>query len=172
MTEIMLKCFCGPMSRCWITARKRAVSPSIESRNRGWAEIIEAGDKLSELVGFDLMFRLPRLLSLVAPFAPLLTRPFSAAVPAQLMRKCTGKKLKTHKGAAKRWLTVANGAFKRVRSSLSLSPSSHSRSLAQMKTGRVHLNGHISPARLNRLGRVEFARPIQKKLLRRLMPYA
>ncbi|ORY88482.1 hypothetical protein BCR35DRAFT_350995 [Leucosporidium creatinivorum] len=81
------------------------------------------------------------------------TRAFSSSPVAALTRKPTKIKLKTHKGAAKRWIAIANGNFKRS------------------KTGRVHLNSHMSPTRLNRLGEPAYARPIEKKLLRRLMPY-
>ncbi|GAA5833636.1 hypothetical protein JCM3766R1_002596 [Sporobolomyces carnicolor] len=73
-----------------------------------------------------------------------------------LARKPTKIKLKTHKGAAKRWTAIANGQFKRG------------------KVGRVHLNsnGNMSPTRLNRLGQTAYARTIERKLLRRLLPYA
>ena len=44
----------------------------------------------------------------------------------------------------------------------------------QGKVGRVHLNsnGNMSAGRLNRLGETAYARTIERKLLRRLMPYA
>lgn len=42
------------------------------------------------------------------------TRPFSTSPRTELMRKPTKLKLKTHKGAAKRWLVVSNGNYKRV----------------------------------------------------------
>lgn len=41
-------------------------------------------------------------------------RPFSSSAVLELVRKPTKIKLKTHKGAAKRWLAVSNGNFKRV----------------------------------------------------------
>jgi hypothetical protein len=86
--------------------------------------------------------RLPSLLSSLrrTPFLPspssLLSRPspsplasswstaahaFTTSAVLQLLRKPTKTKLKTHKGAAKRWLVVANGNFKRVRPLLLLS---------------------------------------------------
>ncbi|SCZ89818.1 BZ3500_MvSof-1268-A1-R1_Chr1-3g01597 [Microbotryum saponariae] len=81
----------------------------------------------------------------------LLSRPFSSTPLSQgLVRKPTKIKLKTHKGAAKRWFAIANGNFKRSQAG----------------------KGVLSPTRLNRLGKPAFARPIEKKKLRRLMPYA
>ena len=44
------------------------------------------------------------------------SRSFTSSIVLNLLRKPTKTKLKTHKGAAKRWLVVAGGAFKRVRS--------------------------------------------------------
>lgn len=41
-------------------------------------------------------------------------RAFSSSPVAALTRKPTKIKLKTHKGAAKRWIAIANGNFKRV----------------------------------------------------------
>ncbi|KAM0753539.1 hypothetical protein T439DRAFT_377724 [Meredithblackwellia eburnea MCA 4105] len=78
---------------------------------------------------------------------------FSSSSVHSLVRKPTKTKLKTHKGAAKRWISVANDGFKRA------------------KAGRVHLNGSMSPTRLNRLGQSAFAHPAQKRLLRKLLPY-
>ncbi|KAL8276264.1 hypothetical protein RQP46_011338 [Phenoliferia psychrophenolica] len=105
-----------------------------------------------------MSFLFARLPSLLRPstFLPIraFANPFSSTAPAALLRKPTKTKLKTHKGAAKRWLVVANGNYKRS------------------KAGKVHLNGHLSPTRLNRLGEPAYARPIEKKLLRRLLPYA
>ncbi|KDE04220.1 hypothetical protein MVLG_05321 [Microbotryum lychnidis-dioicae p1A1 Lamole] len=90
-----------------------------------------------------------------AASSSLLSRPFSSTPLSRgLVRKPTKIKLKTHKGAAKRWFAIANGNFKRS------------------QAGKVHLNGVLSPTRLNRLGKPAFARPIEKKKLRRLMPYA
>ncbi|GAA5939851.1 mitochondrial 54S ribosomal protein bL35m MRP35 [Sporobolomyces koalae] len=88
---------------------------------------------------------------------PRASSSFSTTAPVlALARKPTKIKLKTHKGAAKRWTAIANGQFKRG------------------KVGRVHLNsnGNMSPTRLNRLGQTAYARTIERKLLRRLMPYA
>ncbi|POY75436.1 hypothetical protein BMF94_1507 [Rhodotorula taiwanensis] len=86
-----------------------------------------------------------------------ITAPFSttAAVLA-LVRKPTQSKLKTHKGAAKRFKALANGMFKRA------------------KAGRVHLNSNrsMSSTRLNRLGKTAYARPAERKTLRKLLPYA
>ncbi|GAA6008211.1 hypothetical protein JCM10207_000040 [Rhodosporidiobolus poonsookiae] len=93
-----------------------------------------------------------------APFASLLAAsPFSSTSAALAQpRKPTKIKLKTHKGAAKRFTALANGEFKRG------------------KTGRVHLNssGAMSPTRLNRLGQTAYATGAEKRTLRRLMPYA
>ncbi|SCV68258.1 BQ2448_379 [Microbotryum intermedium] len=81
----------------------------------------------------------------------LSSRPFSSTRVAEgLVRKPTKIKLKTHKGAAKRWFAIANGNFKRSQAGKSV----------------------LSPTRLNRLGKPAFARPIEKKKLKRLMPYA
>ncbi|GAA6010594.1 hypothetical protein JCM11491_002987 [Sporobolomyces phaffii] len=96
-----------------------------------------------------------RLPALPRPFALAASSPFSSTAAAfALARKPTKLKLKTHKGAAKRWTAIANGQFKRG------------------KVGRVHLNsnGNMSPTRLNRLGQTAYARTIERKLLRRLMP--
>ncbi|GAA6059201.1 hypothetical protein JCM10212_005546 [Sporobolomyces blumeae] len=109
-------------------------------------------------------------LSLLRPFAhiarPTLRNPFASpprsspfstsSILNALCRKPTKIKLKTHKGAAKRWTAIANGQFKRG------------------KVGRVHLNsnGNMSPTRLNRLGQTAYAKTNERKLLRRLMPYA
>ncbi|GAA5912604.1 mitochondrial 54S ribosomal protein bL35m MRP35 [Sporobolomyces salmoneus] len=111
-----------------------------------------------------LTTRLPSLLSrptslpsFPSPSPSLLRSPFSTTATAfALARKPTKLKLKTHKGAAKRWTAIANGQFKRG------------------KVGRVHLNsnGNMSPTRLNRLGQTAYARTIERKLLRRLLPYA
>ncbi|GAA5952765.1 hypothetical protein JCM3765_002268 [Sporobolomyces pararoseus] len=107
-----------------------------------------------------LTSRLPTLTRPTAlPSFPSLSSssPFSTTATAfALARKPTKLKLKTHKGAAKRWTAIANGQFKRG------------------KVGRVHLNsnGNMSPTRLNRLGQTAYARTIERKLLRRLMPYA
>ncbi|GAA5886456.1 hypothetical protein JCM16303_001415 [Sporobolomyces ruberrimus] len=108
--------------------------------------------------------RLPTLARPSRPSFPLVpshshlsSSPFSTTSTAfALARKPTKLKLKTHKGAAKRWTAIANGQFKRG------------------KVGRVHLNsnGNMSPTRLNRLGQTAYARTIERKLLRRLMPYA
>ncbi|GAA5821097.1 hypothetical protein JCM11251_001961 [Rhodosporidiobolus azoricus] len=83
-------------------------------------------------------------------------RSFSSSPAPALQRKPTKLKLKTHKGAAKRWTKLAGGEFKRG------------------KTGRVHLNssGAMSPTRLNRLGETAYASGAEKRTLRRLMPYA
>ncbi|GAA5998851.1 mitochondrial 54S ribosomal protein bL35m MRP35 [Rhodotorula paludigena] len=91
-----------------------------------------------------------------APPAPASARAFSASSLCQLVRKPTKIKLKTHQGAAKRWRALANGQFKRA------------------KVGRVHLNssGAMSSTRLNRLGETAYARPAEKRILRRLLPYA
>ncbi|BGP58312.1 hypothetical protein JCM8202_000925 [Rhodotorula sphaerocarpa] len=83
--------------------------------------------------------------------------PFSSTSAAlALVRKPTQSKLKTHKGAAKRFKALANGMFKRA------------------KAGRVHLNSNrsMSSARLNRLGQTAYARPAERKTLRKLLPYA
>ncbi|SGY17539.1 BQ5605_C015g07815 [Microbotryum silenes-dioicae] len=86
-----------------------------------------------------------------AASSSLLSRPFSSTPLSRgLVRKPTKIKLKTHKGAAKRWFAIANGNFKRSQAG----------------------KGVLSPTRLNRLGKPAFARPIEKKKLRRLMPYA
>ncbi|GAA5854811.1 hypothetical protein JCM5353_007392 [Sporobolomyces roseus] len=107
-----------------------------------------------------------RLTTTRLPSLPLLQNPFFAfprsnpfSTTSQVLalaRKPTKLKLKTHKGAAKRWTAIANGQFKRG------------------KVGRVHLNsnGNMSASRLNRLGQTAYARTIERKLLRRLMPYA
>ena len=68
----------------------------------------------------------------------------------------------------KRRLQASQSSFLRIPSNAIV----NSRSFPQSKAGRVHLNGHLSPTRLNRLGQVAFASPIQKRLLRRLLPYA
>ncbi|GAA5880779.1 hypothetical protein JCM1840_001371 [Sporobolomyces johnsonii] len=86
--------------------------------------------------------------------APLALRPFSSSSPHSLTRKPTTIKLKTHKGAAKRWRAIASGAFKRA------------------KAGRVHKNSTKSGDRLTRLSETAYARPAEKRILRRLMPYA
>ncbi|KAK4049343.1 hypothetical protein OIO90_005472 [Microbotryomycetes sp. JL221] len=81
--------------------------------------------------------------------------PFSTSSRLALSRKPTKIKLKTHKGAAKRWIALSNGGFKRS------------------KTGRVHLNSTMTPERLNRLGQSAYARSgSERKLLRRLLPYS
>ncbi|KAM0790416.1 hypothetical protein ACM66B_003297 [Microbotryomycetes sp. NB124-2] len=90
-----------------------------------------------------------------SPMSLFQSAPFSTSTATQLSRKPTRTKLKTHKGAAKRWIALSNGAFKRS------------------KTGRVHLNSAMSPERLNRLGQAAYARPgSERKLLRRLLPYS
>ncbi|GAA5901782.1 hypothetical protein JCM6882_008672 [Rhodosporidiobolus microsporus] len=117
---------------------------------------------------FRLPSLLPRLPSLLrsslsspapSPLSSLLAFPrsFSSTSAAlALARKPTKIKLKTHKGAAKRWSKLAGGEFKRG------------------KTGRVHLNSSsaMSPTRLNRLGETAYASGAEKRVLRRLMPYA
>ncbi|KWU45539.1 hypothetical protein RHOSPDRAFT_32843 [Rhodotorula sp. JG-1b] len=74
--------------------------------------------------------------------------PFSSSAAAWI--------LKTHKGAAKRFKALANGMFKRA------------------KAGRVHLNSNrsMSSTRLNRLGKTAYARPAERRTLRKLLPYA
>ena len=69
----------------------------------------------------SIPFQNPFLTSLFPPSMP--SSPFSTTSPIlALARKPTKLKLKTHKGAAKRWTAIANGQFKRVRlSSLSRS---------------------------------------------------
>ncbi|GAA5864141.1 hypothetical protein JCM8547_005149 [Rhodosporidiobolus lusitaniae] len=115
-----------------------------------------------------LLSRLPSLLRTVAPSArrPIpstslvsslpFSRSFSSSPVCELTRKPTKIKLKTHKGAAKRFKALANGEFKRA------------------KVGRVHLNssGAMSPARLNRLGQTAYATQAEKRTLRRLLPYS
>ncbi|GAA5985536.1 hypothetical protein JCM10908_007015 [Rhodotorula pacifica] len=86
----------------------------------------------------------------------LASSPFSSTSAAlALVRKPTQSKLKTHKGAAKRFKALANGMFKRA------------------KAGRVHLNSNrsMSSTRLNRLGKTAYARPAERKTLRKLLPY-
>ncbi|GAA5978389.1 hypothetical protein JCM21900_003022 [Sporobolomyces salmonicolor] len=96
-----------------------------------------------------------RLLTPSTAFAPAPpVRTFSSSSPASLARKPTKIKLKTHKGAAKRWYALASGAFKRA------------------KAGRVHKLSTKSHQRLQRLGEPAYARPAEKRILRRLMPYA
>ncbi|GAA5956486.1 hypothetical protein JCM8115_000584 [Rhodotorula mucilaginosa] len=82
--------------------------------------------------------------------------PFSSSAAAWIVRKPTQSKLKTHKGAAKRFKALANGMFKRA------------------KAGRVHLNSNrsMSSTRLNRLGKTAYARPAERRTLRKLLPYA
>lgn len=82
--------------------------------------------------------------------------PFSSTAAALIVRKPTQSKLKTHKGAAKRFKALANGMFKRA------------------KAGRVHLNSNrsMSSTRLNRLGKTAYARPAERRTLRKLLPYA
>ncbi|KAI5480604.1 large subunit ribosomal protein L35 [Pseudohyphozyma bogoriensis] len=96
----------------------------------------------------------PSPIASASPVVPLFSRLFASSSPAALARKPTKTKLKTHKGAAKRWISIANGAFKRS------------------KAGKVHLNGGKDRERLNRLGGTVLASSRQKRLLRRLMPYA
>lgn len=66
-----------------------------------------------------MSFLFARLPSLLSPSSLLSLRafanPFSSSAPAALLRKPTKTKLKTHKGAAKRWLVVSHGNYKRVR---------------------------------------------------------
>ncbi|GAA5988103.1 hypothetical protein JCM11641_000904 [Rhodosporidiobolus odoratus] len=111
---------------------------------------------------FSLLPRLPSLLSsrpgssLFSSLPSSTSRLFSSSPATFLQRKPTKIKLKTHKGAAKRFTALAGGEFKRA------------------KTGRVHKNssGAMSPTRLNRLGQTAYATTPEKKTLRRLMPYA
>ncbi|KAJ3373078.1 ribosomal protein L35 [Allomyces macrogynus ATCC 38327] len=65
-------------------------------------------------------------------------------------------KLKTHKGAAKRWLAVGD-----------------SREFKRMKVNKAHLNMGMSSSRFGRLS--QMAEPegkAMRRTLRRLMPYA
>lgn len=62
---------------------------------------------------------LPRLCSPLASTSSSLpslslARPFSCSSVLELVRKPTKIKLKTHKGAAKRWIALTNGNYKRV----------------------------------------------------------
>lgn len=91
-----------------------------------------------------------------ASWLPQNALPFSSTAAALIVRKPTQSKLKTHKGAAKRFKALANGMFKRA------------------KAGRVHLNSNrsMSSTRLNRLGKTAYARPAERRTLRKLLPYA
>ncbi|KAK4703784.1 large subunit ribosomal protein L35, partial [Phenoliferia sp. Uapishka_3] len=110
-----------------------------------------------------LFSRLPSLLRSSALPIPLPlrapTNPFSSSAPAALLRKPTKTKLKTHKGAAKRWLALSHGNFKRVRPP---------HVLLRQATDELRIHSK----KQERLGEPAFARPIEKKLLRRLLPYA
>lgn len=52
--------------------------------------------------------------SMIISHSSIFSNSFSTSSINQLMRKPTHQKLKTHKGAAKRWLAIGNGNFKRV----------------------------------------------------------
>ncbi|KAH8924912.1 ribosomal protein L35, partial [Atractiella rhizophila] len=94
-------------------------------------------------------------LPLSAAFSlPHSARAFSVSSPAFLLRKPTKYKLKTHKGAAKRFIVVANGQFKR------------------MRAGKRHKTSKKSPASLNRLGERVYAKGYEIWKLKRLLPYA
>ncbi|KAK9898038.1 hypothetical protein P389DRAFT_195615 [Cystobasidium minutum MCA 4210] len=61
-------------------------------------------------------------------------------------------KLKTHKGAAKRWAALPSGQYKRGR------------------PGKRHLNVTLSSEGLNRLGHTAYATPAQQRRLKKLLP--
>ncbi|RHZ61843.1 hypothetical protein Glove_345g25 [Diversispora epigaea] len=63
-------------------------------------------------------------------------------------------KMKTHSGAKKRWRVTGGGKLKRWR------------------VGKSHLNTGVSRTRLRRLKKPAFATKGQRKILKRLLPYA
>ncbi|KAL7752544.1 hypothetical protein RI367_002078 [Sorochytrium milnesiophthora] len=79
----------------------------------------------------------------------------TAAANAIGVRCVTTYKLKTHKGTAKRWMPVDNGAkFKR------------------MKCGKAHLNYGLTSSRYSRLSDMAYAEGKRTmRTLRRLLPY-
>ncbi|KAJ9097237.1 hypothetical protein QFC21_004906 [Naganishia friedmannii] len=64
------------------------------------------------------------------------------------------EKLKTHKGAAKRWKAIANGNFKRG------------------QAGKQHLNSSFPSHRISSLRQTVYSTKTQRKLLQQLLPNA
>ncbi|KAF7987087.1 hypothetical protein HWV62_257 [Athelia sp. TMB] len=81
------------------------------------------------------------------------TRSFSTSATLEF------PKLKSHSGTKKRWKSIANGRFKRVRSS------------RLQKAGAAHLNVNKSPSRKNSLMQTAISHGFQTPLLQKLLPY-
>jgi ribosomal protein L35 len=82
-------------------------------------------------------------------------------------------KLKTHSGTKKRWTSLPNGLFKRVR----ITHSYHFNGMliistdSKGKAGHKHLNASKAPGRINRLGATAYSHGSQSSKLRKLLPY-